>query len=486
MAEPIVIPRLGWSMEQGTFAGWLKKPGSSVRPGDALFQLEGDKALQDVEAIDDGILHPAPDAPEVGAVVPVGAVIGALAEPGETIDWQGLRAAAAASLAKQSEATPSAPPPAKYPEVSISFGLTSPAPAPNVASSPAATSAVPATGGNENEPSPAGAAGPAARRLARSLKVDLQERRGSGPRGRVTTADVSRFASTPEPPSPSRVRATPRARRAAKLAGIDLANLAGTGAGGRIRERDVLTARDSTGPSTRGTGGSIRLPISTRRLTIAERMVESRNRTVPVTLTTRADATGLVDLRRQFRALSEREVPSYQDLIIRLTADALAADPIVAGRWDDDAIVLPSEDDWHIGFAVDTDQGLLVPVLRDVRRTSIAQLARRSRELVERARSGRLTAAEMQGSVLTVTNLGAFGIDAFTPVIRWPEAAILGLGAIRREPCVMDDHDRIEIRSLMTLSLTFDHRVLDGGPAARFLQRLVASIENPSAALLGA
>ena len=145
--------------------------------------------------------------------------------------------------------------------------------------------------------------------------------------------------------------------------------------------------------------------------------------------------------------------------------------------------VLPTDNKLNLGMAVDTDDGLLVPVLRNVAQLSLIEVTATSRQLVDQARAGKLAADDMQGSVFTITNLGAFGIDAFTPIINTPETAILGLGAIRREPVVLDDGS-IVARQQLTLSLTFDHRILDGAPAARFLQDIATAIANPSAALL--
>jgi len=217
---------------------------------------------------------------------------------------------------------------------------------------------------------------------------------------------------------------------------------------------------------------------------IAQRLMASRQQTVPVTLTTRADATNLVNLRDQFKASrGSVPIPSYQDIITKLIGSTLTQHPLLAGRWDEDAIVIPTKNQLHLGMAVDTDDGLLVPVIRDVANLSLMDLATKSRQLVEQARAGKLTAADMQGSVFTITNLGAFGIEAFTPIINVPEAAILGLGAIRREPVALDD-GQIVSRQQITLSLTFDHRILDGAPAARFLQDVVLAITNPSALLL--
>jgi pyruvate dehydrogenase E2 component (dihydrolipoamide acetyltransferase) len=261
-----------------------------------------------------------------------------------------------------------------------------------------------------------------------------------------------------------RLRSTPRARRVAREIGVDCRRVPGTGRNGRVRERDVRAAASSS------------VPISGRRKAIAEKLAAGWRQAVPVTLTSRADATNLVAHREKLKR-TETVVPTYIDLIAGLVAPLLVEHPLLAGRWEEERIALPQKDGIHIGVAVDTPEGLLVPVLRDVLHTPPAELWVRSKELVDRARAGTLATAEMQGSVFTITNLGAFGIDAFTPVLNFPEAAILGLGAIRRKP-VFDPHGHVVARDLMTLSLTFDHRVLDGAPAARFLQAVCKTIEE--------
>lgn len=280
-----------------------------------------------------------------------------------------------------------------------------------------------------------------------------------------------------------RMFASPRARRVASELGIDWTCLSGSGSRGRIRECDVRAAAKS-GSSKRVLSSGQRLPLTSRRRVIAQRLVFSRQQTVPVTLTTKCDATNLVNLREQFKALGgQGPIPSYQDIITKLVAEVLGRHLLLAGRWDDDSIILPAADELHLGMAVDTEEGLLVPVIRNVRGLSLSQLAVESRRLADEARAGRLIAAEMQGGVFTITNLGAFGIDAFTPIINFPEVAILGLGAIRREAVVLDD-GQFAARQQLTLSLTFDHRIVDGAPAARFLQEIVIAIANPSGRLL--
>ena len=259
-------------------------------------------------------------------------------------------------------------------------------------------------------------------------------------------------------------------RVAAEL-GVDWSSLRGSGRGGRIRERDVRTAgKRSRSPETSGVG-------SIRR-TIADRLLHSVQQTVPVTLFVRADATNLVRLRQQLQMSQPAGVvPTYTDIIAKVAAGALLAHPPMHVRWDGDRLVTP--DGVHIGIAVDTPAGLLVPVITGAEQLSLPEFARTSRDRVARARERRLAVHEMQGGTFTITNLGGYGVDLFTPVINWPEIAILGVGAIRKEPVVVAD-DRIESRWQLPLCLTFDHRAIDGAPAARFLQTLRDRLEDPA------
>lgn len=430
MASEIVIPRSGWSMEEGTFVGWLRQDGDHIRRGDVVFELEGEKAIQDVEAVDEGILHIPPEGPAPGSTVRVGAVVGYLLKPGE-------------------------PPPAR--------------PAPE-----------PSTAPHRKNPPPAA---PSVRRLARSRGVDLATVGGTGPSGRILLSDVPQTDSAAKLPGKRAPFASPRARRIAAELGIDWTSLSGTGADGRIRERDVRAAAQSVS-SSRIADGERRQPLTGRQQVSAQRLQTSREQTVPVTLTARVDATNLVSLREQFKAVEgSTPVPAYQDIIIRLLGEVLKRHPRLAGRRDQEALILPAENDLHIGMAVDTEDGLVVPVIRNAGRRSLVDLAAESRRLIEKARAGRLSVVDVQGAVFTVTNLGMYGTETFTPVINFPEVAILGLGAIRLEPSVLDD-GRMEARPQLPLSLTFDHRVIDGAPAARFLQTLIGAIANPSAWLL--
>ena len=378
MAIEIKLPRLGWNMEQGTFMGWLKRNGDTVQVGEALFTLEGDKAVQEIESTDSGILQIPADGPKEGDSLAVGTVLGYLLTSEEKFD----------------------------PEEVIAAKL------------------------------------------------------------------VSEWI----PPT-----ITPRAKKTAEKLGVQWSEVQGSGRNGRIREQDILSQPNAHRPR------EISRPVSlpTVRKVIAERMMQSVQNTAPVTLTTSIDATNLVNLRNQFKMTSASQpatmLPSFTDFIIKLTAIALKQHPVLNSRWEEDELKTISA--IHIGFAVDTEAGLLVPVLHDLERLSIRELARNSKELIERARNRQLTASQMQGGTFTVTNLGSFGIDAFTPIINLPECAILGIGRIEKRAAVVGE--KIEVREMMTLSLTFDHRVVDGAPAARFLQTLTQGIENPAAWLVG-
>jgi pyruvate dehydrogenase E2 component (dihydrolipoamide acetyltransferase) len=207
-------------------------------------------------------------------------------------------------------------------------------------------------------------------------------------------------------------------------------------------------------------------------------MAAGSQTTAPVTLTTEADASELVTVREQFKAaLGPRNmvVPTYTDLIMKLTSIALTEHPMLNASWQERGILVP--DGVHIAIAVDVESGLVVPVVRDVPSKSIQQIAEESRSLAEKARGRQLSMDDLQGGTFTVTNLGNYGIDAFSPIINLPQCAILGIGRIIDKPAVIDG--QVMPRKLLSLSLTFDHRIVDGGPAARFLNLVREYVEQP-------
>jgi pyruvate dehydrogenase E2 component (dihydrolipoamide acetyltransferase) len=273
--------------------------------------------------------------------------------------------------------------------------------------------------------------------------------------------------------------ASPRARRAAREKGVSLEHVSPRGMSGRIRERDVLKVWNERSADSENWEV---IETQSMRRTIADRMVRSLNSTAPVTIHRRCDAVELVNLRNQLKQAAEHaEGPSFNDILMKIFAGALRRHPMLAARWVSDQIQIPKA--LHIGFAVDSEHGLFVPVIRDVLQLSLREVTGASRVLIEAARAGELKQAQMQDGCFTMTSLGSFGVESFTPIINHPQTAILGVGAIRREAVAMED-GTLANRHQLTLSLTFDHRIVDGAPAARFLQNVCERIENPFAALL--
>ncbi len=428
-------------MDEGLFGEWLKRDGERVEAGESLFTLEGDKALQDIESVDAGILHILPSGPQGGDTVQVGMLVGYLIAEGEALPIaSGEGITEVKSSLSPAESAPTKPEVSSGGEGRGEGHRTAPA---NRPPHPDPLPHIDVSNTNQN----------------RSVgEKEVVVARSSGPVPKRNSSDILPDIS-------------PRAARVADELGVDWTQIKGSGQTGRIRERDVRERAKAMGTKTTSSAGNL-------RKTIARRMLESAKTTVPVTLTTRADATNLVALRNQFKSVQrDGATPSYQDIITKLTSLALCEHPHMNCRWEHDDIVTP--DGIHVGIAVDTEWGLLVPVIRHVDRLSLGQLAGASRILIERAQKRSCSREELTGGTFTITNLGGFGIDAFTPVINAPETAILGLGAIRREAVVVDG-DRIEARDQITLSLTFDHCAVDGAPAARFLQRIVELVENPA------
>jgi pyruvate dehydrogenase E2 component (dihydrolipoamide acetyltransferase) len=392
VAIPITVPRLGWTMDEGTFVNWLKHDGDEVRPGEPLFVLESDKSAEEIEALDAGILRLGPDSPAPGDKVKVGQVL--------------------AYLVADKEEAPHATTPRE--EARSASEESSPSPAPR-----------------------------ALREVAR-------------------------------PERPGRRAISPRARRAAREMGVDWSGLQGSGRTGRIRERDIRAAAD------REPVGQL-IPHTPLRRTLAARLVAGVTQAAPVTLTVRVDATLLVRVRRQYRKAGDAAVvPGYTDLVVKAAGMALRRHPRLQAQWREEGLFVPER--VNVAFAVDTEAGLFAPVVRDVDRLTVLEVAAAARELAALARAGQLRAEQMRDGTFTISNLGMYGVDAFTPILNLPQCATLGVGRIVRAPAAVDD--AVVPRDLLTLSLTFDHRVVDGAPAARFLDEVRQSIEQPAAWLV--
>ena len=437
---------LGLTMEEGTVAEWLKQEGDSVRRDEPLLTVEMDKGTVEVPAPASGVVS--------RILVPVGTTV-AVKTPIAEIET------AAGSTSAAAPAAPAAPPPS----VAVSsseFTPASPAPVP-------AASAVTSNGGSGER----AFSSPRARMRARELGVDLAQLRGSGPHGRIVEADV--LAASPPSIAQERVLATPLARRLAQEHGVDIAALQGSGPGGRVTQEDVLGAAAQAG---------VEQLSRVRRIT-AERMATSAQTTARVTLFLEADFSEAARFRAQlqpeFARLGVDKLP-WDAVIAKAAALALVDHPNVSAQWAPDGRGLRHPDGAHVGVAVALEpEGLVVPVLRDAHSRSLRELAADLLTLADRARAGRLSPAEMQGGTFTITNLGGYRVDGFTPIINPPETAILGVGRIADKAVVVDG--RVEPRTMCTLSLSFDHRVVDGAPAAAFLARLAELLERPYALL---
>lgn len=449
MALEIVMPKLGLTMTEGTITAWLKPDGSEVKKGEPLLEVATDKITNKVEAPGDGILKTL--VPE-GSTVPVAGRIGYLLAAGESLPAEGAGAA---------------PPAAE--EKAVGSAATVPA-------APTAVTEAAGAGGGPVK------ASPAAKRLAREKGVDLSLVPGTGPEGRITEKDVEAYAAqkaaaaaapaeTPAAPPAAEeppVRATPTAVRLAQELGVDLAKLAG---GNRITKEDVLAAvLAETGPAEK------RVPLAGMRRVIARRMKESWSVAPHVTINMEVDMSQAKQIRAELNATATpEEKVSFNDLIIKAAARALTEFPLINATITETEIIYHPE--VHLGVAVALADGLIVPVVRRADKKDIRTVAREVKDLAERARSGQLKPDEAAGSTFTVTNLGMYGVDHFTPIINQPESAILGVGCIKERPVVVNGV--IEVRPVMTLSLSFDHRLVDGSVAAEFLGRVRELLENP-------
>jgi pyruvate dehydrogenase E2 component (dihydrolipoamide acetyltransferase) len=446
MAVELRMLQMDQTMTKGKIGKWLVKEGDTVTQGQPLLEIETDKVVHEQESPADGVV--AQLLAEEGNNVPVNALLAIIAAPGEEVERVEVDTTATqqASDAPQQRAT--------TPTISTQ---------------------------TEPQRTTQTKASPAAQQLAGKLAIDLTQVKASGPGGRILESDIHRYIETREPitTGSTRLKASPLARRLAKEFGLDLTSIAGSGPDGRIVRDDVLQASTEIPAQVFRTepAASEVVELSGIRQIIAERMTMSVQTNASVTLHTEVDATSLVELRELFgEKLQEQGVKlTYTDLIVKIIANVLREHPRLNATLTDEGIHMLG--DINIGVAVALEDGLVVPVVRNADKIGLASISEQIKNLAEKARNNQLTPGELQGGTFTLTNLGNFGVDAFTPIINPPECAILGVGRILKKPIV--HNDEIAIRNMLTLSLTFDHRVVDGAPAAQFLQTVSQYIQNP-------
>lgn len=464
MAHEIVMPQLSLSMDKGQIVNWLKQTGDKINSGDILLEVESDKSTVEVEAVESGVLQIVMG-PSDGEI-PVGMVIAYTLAEGES---------------------PVTVSPTALPEMKTA-----------VDTEPVRVITLAARdNGQQFRRLPSS---PAARRKAAELQIDWKQATGTGRGGRIKERDVIRFTQErtqtsslkTTPPVMRSIQLTPLARRIADDFGLDDSSLAALiPENTRIEREDVEEAirqivRErksvSSTPTSSIQKASMKSAVPSReamgtvRKRIAERMMLSEQTYAPVTLTTEVDATELVSLRETLKSDPHTAAtPSYNVLLTKIVAKALYDYPDLNSSLDGSEIV-----HWptiNIGVAVDTERGLIVPVVRDVAAKSVSDLTQEMTDLLGRAAQGKATSDELTGGTFTITNLGVQDIDAFTPIINPPECAVLGVGRLRKQMVVVNDQPAV--RTMLVLSLTFDHRLVDGAPAARFLQRIKQLVEKP-------
>lgn len=444
--KDVILPMLGETMNDGVIVEWRKAMGEPVKRGEVLFAVETDKAILEVEASAEGflreILTPA------GERVPVLAVVARITDTmDEPLGPAGQRVSESVDH-----------------RISESTGeKMAPAPSSDVPSRLFAT--------------------PRARKLAEEEGVDLTKIVGTGQGGRIVEKDVAAYLA-------AALKVTPVARRLAESLDVDVSAVTGTGPAGRVTKEDVLKASPRVSeaaplpslatPSAPPARVLVETPMTGVRAIIAQRMHTSHITTAPTAITVEVDATAFVALREKLKTHFAKELGfniSYNDLLMVIVAKALRRFPALNARLDEAAGVIHQLDEINISLAIDTRRGLIVPVVRDVDRKGLLEIARITNDLVTRTRAGKVLPDELVGGTFTITNLGMYDIDAFTPLINLPEIAILGVGRIQDKPAVYNGE--ICIRKLMWLSLNFDHRLVDGGPASRFLQYIKQLVEDP-------
>ena len=446
MASVIIMPKQGLLMEEGTITKWLVKEGEQTTEGAPLFEMETDKLTITMDSTATGtvlkILHPE------GDTVPITQPIAIVGQPGEDISaLLGGEAPAAAPAA----AAPEAP-----------TAEAAPAPQPVV----------------EHAPGERVFSSPRARLRAEENGVDIAAVPGSGPDGLVVERDVQNYIA-------NQPAVTPLAANQARIQGIDLSGLTGTGPNGKITTEDLHIASAAVEPApaaepipgqlTRGTRTEA---MSGMRKAISRNMLTSKSTNAQTNHPMVVDMTAAVALRRQYKALGIKI--SYNDIIVRACAKALQDFPIVNASVDGSDIVY--HDYVNIGTAVSVPGGLIVPVIRDADIIGLTGIAAKSAELIEKAREGRLTEADYHGGTFTVSSLGMFDLDDFVAIINPPESAILAVGKIAKTPVVVTDdegEDQVVIKSMCALCLSYDHRIIDGAEAAKFLQKLKSYLQNP-------
>lgn len=441
MAKEIFMPKLSSTMQIGTLLQWLKEEGDSVEVGDPLFEIMTDKINIEVESYEEGILIKRYFGED--DEVPVNHVVGYIGETDEEVpDSPPGEADVDSTEVEETRQS-------NHEEQSSNEETE------EVTMPPKSGDKIRAT--------------PAARRASKEKGIVLDEVAGTGPKGRIHEADVNGYTNISD-------KATPLAKKVAKAERVDLSSIQGSGSNGKIYRSDVdetLSKDDEVSPSPQK-----RKKLEGIRKIVANRMAESASTVPHVTLTSEIDMTEVISMRKQLLGNIEKKTGyrlSYTEVILKAVAHTLKQHPIVNSSLQGDEIIF--HDVVNIGIAVAVENGLLVPVVKNADQKGLASLTEECKTLGKAARDNKLKPDFMSGGTFTISNLGMYAVDSFTPIINQPESAILGVGRINEKPVGINGS--IELRPIMGLSLSFDHRIIDGAPAAAFLTDLKLVLEQP-------
>ena len=437
MAKEVIMPKFGFTQETAEIVKWLKQEGDKVEMGDLIAEVTTDKVNMEVEAMDEGIL--AGLKYKEGDVVPIAQVIAYILKPGEEVP-------------KSTEA----------PVLSQAQTASAPTETVNAQAVPAGANAT-----------------PVAARVATDLNIDLSRVAGSGSGGRITREDVESYARG-QVSANGKVRATPSARRIANESNVDLHQVQGTGPNGRIQGPDVIQF-SQRGPSIQpgmmplsGNEAEV-VPMSSMRRTIANRLQQSYQQSPHIYFDADIDVTELEKLRAYAGKVS------MTAFITRIVAWALIRHPYINSQLNGNDILLMKN--INIGLAVALDNGLIVPVIRNANNKSVLQIATEIADFAEKAKANQLKPDDLTDGTFTISNLGMFGVDRFTAIINPPQTAILAISRAMKK-FVPDENDQPTVRSMMTVTLSVDHRVIDGAVAAQFLRDLRDGLESPGRIIL--
>lgn len=430
------------TMKMGKVSKWFKNEGDSVEKGENLFEVETEKITNRIESSGTGTLFQIVVA--AGTTVPIGTILAVIAEENEHPERiEGLQAGEVAEVDS-----------GKSPESK------------KAETNPKETKRIVST--------------PSARRVAKELGVDLALVEGTGPDGKVKEEDVIKFHEE-LPPAP---RITPLAAEMAKQADLDLSKITGSGENGKITSGDIEKFLASATPEIPDAPSGVKMvgvkviPFEGMRRAIADNMHASLRNAAQLTVFTEVDVTEMVrfkDLVKAEYKADESVKISYNDIIVMATARALVRHPIMNSTLVGEEILV--HDSVHLGIAVALPEGLIVPKLRNAQKKPLLQIAGEVRQLAQKAREGALSVEDVTNGTFTISNVSMLGMDGFTPVLNPPETGILGVGRVVEKPAVFNGE--IAIRHMMTLSLTFDHRIVDGAPAMTFLRDLARYLEQP-------